>query len=74
MTFRKYYSDQFRLVPEIWREVKKDRKPFTFIFIMLVLLCPIAIYTMYLYDMRKMKKMSGTRRKSNDEKLSDLQE
>lgn len=55
MTFREYYADQFRAVPKILRIAKKHRKPFSFIFIILVLLCPIAIYTVYLYETGKIK-------------------
>lgn len=55
MTFRKYYADQFRLVPEVWRIAKKHSKPLAFIATMLTLLCPHVIYTMYLYDTGKME-------------------
>ena len=55
MTFRKYYADQFKQVPVIISLEKWYKKPLAFIVTMLVLLCPLAVYVMYLYDSGKIK-------------------
>lgn len=55
MTFIEYYTDQFRLVPEVWKIAKKRRKPLYLIATMIMLLSPLVIYTMYLYDTGKME-------------------
>ena len=65
MTFREYYADQFRLVPEVWTIAKKHRKPLAFIVTILTLLCPLVIHTMYLYDTVKMKIDKRYRKEEN---------
>lgn len=55
MTFIEYYIEQFKELPFIWKEAKKDNKRLAFLVTSLLLLFPIAIYMMYLYDTGKMK-------------------
>lgn len=55
MTFIEYYIEQFKELPFIWKEAKKDNKRLAFLLSSLLLLFPIAIYMMYLYDTGKMK-------------------
>ena len=55
MTFIEYYIEQFKKLPFIWKEAKKANRRWAFLITSLLLLFPIAIYMMYLYDMGKMK-------------------
>ena len=55
MTFIEYYIEQFKELPFIWKEAKKDNRRLSFLVTSLLLLFPIAIYMMYLYDTGKMK-------------------
>ena len=55
MTFIEYYIEQFKELPFIWKEAKKDNRRLAFLLSSLLLLFPIAIYMMYLYDTGKMK-------------------
>lgn len=55
MSFREYYIEQFKELPFIWKEAKKDNRRLAFLLTSLLLLFPIAIYMMYLYDTEKMK-------------------
>lgn len=55
MSFREYYIEQFKELPFIWKEAKKDNRRLAFLLTSLLLLFPIAIYMMYLYDTGKMK-------------------
>ena len=55
MTFIEYYIEQFKELPFIWKEAKKDNRRLAFWVTSLLLLFPIAIYMMYLYDTGKMK-------------------
>lgn len=55
MTFIEYYIEQLKELPFIWKEAKKDNRRWAFLVTSLLLLFPIAIYMMYLYDTGKMK-------------------
>ena len=55
MSFREYYIEQFKELPFIWKEAKRDNRRLAFWLTSLLLLFPIAIYMMYLYDTGKMK-------------------
>lgn len=60
MTFREYYADQFRRLPECLRLVANANIPpwkkcLAFLNSASLLLFPRAMYVMYLYDTGKMK-------------------
>jgi hypothetical protein len=50
ISFKKYYLQQFKDVPVIWKLAKKHRKYGAFISSVFLLLSPMAILTMWLYD------------------------
>ena len=55
MTFIEYYIEQFKELPFIWKEAKKDNRRLAFFATALLLLRPIAIYMMYLYATGKIE-------------------
>lgn len=55
ISFKKYYFQQFKDVPAIWKLAKKDKNYAAFICSILWLLSPMAIYMMWLYDTGQMK-------------------
>ena len=60
MTFREYYADQFRRLPECLRLVANANLPLwkkciAFLTSASLLLFPRAMYVMYLYDTGKME-------------------
>lgn len=50
ISFKKYYLQQFKDVPSIRKFAKKHKKYRDFISSVLLLLSPMAIYVMWLYD------------------------
>lgn len=60
MTFRKYYADQFRRLPECFKIAARAKCPpwkkfIAFLTSVSLLLFPMAIYVMYLYDTGRVK-------------------
>lgn len=58
ISFLKYYKEQFKDVPKMWRLSKKHKKLavwIAFIFSMLTLFNPFIIHIMWLYDTGRMK-------------------
>ena len=55
ISFKKYYLQQFKDVPIIWKLAKKNKQYGAFILTVLLLLSPMAIFTMWLYDTGLMK-------------------
>lgn len=50
MTFIKYYIEQFKDVPLIWKIAKKNNDMWRFWLTVSLLFFPMAIFMMYLYD------------------------
>ena len=55
ISFKKYYFQQFKDIPNCWKLAKKYKKYAAFICSILWLLSPMAIYTMWLYDTGQLK-------------------
>lgn len=55
ISFKKYYLQQFKDVPAIWKLAKKQKKYRAFISSVLLLLFPKVIYIMWLYDTGQME-------------------
>ena len=55
ITFRKYYIEQFKEVPKVWKHAKKHKKYVAFFVTLTILLNPVVIVMMYLYDTGLMK-------------------
>ena len=55
MTFTKYYIEQLKDIPVLFREAKRDKKMWAFLIAASLLLFPMAIFIMYLFDTEKMK-------------------
>lgn len=54
ISFLKYYKEQFKDVPKIWRLAKINKAWVAFILTMLTLFNPFIIHTMWLYDTGRM--------------------
>ena len=67
MTFTKYYIDQLKDIPELFREAKRDKKMWAFLIAASLLLSPMAIFIMYLFDTGKMKIDSRYSNKTKEE-------
>ena len=50
ISFKKYYFQQFKDISVCWKLAKKYKKYGDFIFCVLELLFPMAVYMMWLYD------------------------
>lgn len=55
ITFRKYYIQQFKEVPIVWKLARKHKKYLGFVLTFFTLFNPAVIYTMYLYDTGKIQ-------------------
>lgn len=55
ISFKKYYLQQIKDVPVIWKLAKKQKKIQAFISSISLLLFPKVIYIMWLYDTGQMK-------------------
>lgn len=66
ISFKKYYFQQFKNVPAIWKLAKKDKNYAAFICSILWLLSPMAIYVMWLYDTVQMKIDKRFHKKGDD--------
>ena len=65
ITLRKYYIAQFKQVPKVWKHAKKHKKYVAFFVTLTILLNPVVIVMMYLYDTGLMK--IDKRYQKNDE-------
>ena len=65
ITFRRYYIDQFKEVPKVWKLAKKHKKYGAFFVTLIILFNPMVIAMMYLYDTGLMK--IDKRYQKNDE-------
>lgn len=55
ISFKDYYIDQFRRIPECWRLAKSKGKRRYFFPAVAILLFPHVVYYMWLYDTGQMK-------------------
>ncbi|UTC84426.1 hypothetical protein [Treponema denticola] len=67
MTFTKYYIEQLKDIPVLFREAKRDKKMWAFLIAASLLLSPMAIFIMYLFDTGKMKIDSRYSNKTKEE-------
>lgn len=65
ITFRRYYIDQFKEVPKVWKLAKKHKKYGAFFVTLIILFNPTVIAMMYLYDTGLLK--VDRRYEKNDE-------
>lgn len=55
MTFTKYYIEQLKDIPVLFRDARRDKKMWAFLIAASLLLSPMAIFIMYLFNTGKMK-------------------
>lgn len=55
ISFKDYYIQQFKDVPEIWKEARKNKKYMAFFLSFVLLFFPLVIKIMWLYDTEQMK-------------------
>lgn len=68
ISFKKYYLQQIKDVPAIWKLAKKQKKYRAFISSVLLLLFSKVIYTMWLYDTGQMEIDKIFYKRGDDEK------
>lgn len=55
ISFKKYYLQQFKDVPFVWKLAKRHKKYGIFFMSVLPLMFPTVIFTMWLYDTRQIE-------------------